>query len=190
MCPEKPVFLFGSRPTKTDTKLATKRSSYFFKKNFRSSYQNLANLHRSRSVPHFFHFLKSEHGCEGKLYHNDDTGAVYIALDGFIRHVPDSPTYNALFSTPLDASRMIRIHNFNLNVEGLNEGSVLPSGAQLIRDDSNGAVYLIDNVNGQVVKRHITSPAQMDKYHFNWGRVVHVTNITASAIKSGKSIEV
>ncbi len=51
---------------------------------------------------------------EGKLYFNDGDGAVYLALDGALRHVPDPRTFNNLFTIPLDPSRMIHINKDDL----------------------------------------------------------------------------
>jgi hypothetical protein len=56
--------------------------------------------------------------------------------------------------------------------------------AFLMRDDASGAVYLVyldaaeysgspPLVSFGAVKRWISSPEAMDRYHFDWGKVVH-----------------
>ena len=57
-------------------------------------------------------------------------------------------------------------------------------GAQLVRDSSNGAVYLTD-FDGA---RHVTSPTAFDKYHFNWKKVVGISHATANLLKKGRDI--
>jgi hypothetical protein len=123
---------------------------------------------------------------EGNLYRNEDNGAIYLILDGKARHIPDPATFSAVIrggtATPA-------IRSFDLSTSGgpLCVGLPLMSGAQMIRDDSNGAVYLMDKeASGRIVKRHVTSPGQMDRYHFTWD-VVHMTHATAEAIPTGVS---
>jgi hypothetical protein len=124
---------------------------------------------------------------EGRLYHNDNSGAVYLALDGFLRHVPNPQTYDALFRVALSADHMVRIQDSDINVGGLNVGLPLLDGAQLILEDS-GKVYLTDNGLGVKIKRHVSDAGQMDKYQFAWEKLVKMTDDEAAVIPSGHSI--
>jgi len=124
---------------------------------------------------------------EGSLYHNDDTGAVYIGLDGQIRWVPNPPTYWALFDVPLNSNCMVRFRNPDL--PKFIDGPQIVDGAQLLRDDSNGQIYLVDTDGEKIVKRHIISMEVMAKYHFNSNTAIHLTHTTASAISTGKIID-
>jgi hypothetical protein len=93
---------------------------------------------------------------EGMRLHNNF--ALYLVLDGKVRHIPNPATYDQLFA------------DWNGYKEAQNiqpAGDALTDGAYLARDASNGKVYLVNDG----VRRWITSPAVFDKYYFGAGKV-------------------
>ena len=55
----------------------------------------------------------------------------------------------------------------------------------LAQDLYGGPVYLIDGGPGRNIKNPIPTPAVMDKYHFNWGRVQKVYGVFLQAFSTG-----
>lgn len=110
------------------------------------------------------------------------TAPIYLIDLGKKRHIPNPQVYNELFSTwegVID----------DIDVDDIVTGDPLPQTAILFRcqdasqsQEDNCKVFLLDGVSPNQVKRHIVSPAVMDRYKFNWGRV-HIWNVPLSAIK-------
>jgi hypothetical protein len=97
-----------------------------------------------------------------------------IDPDGLRRYIPNPGTYNSLFR---DWNGIV----VDINVNEISRGADLTSGAVLVRAAGTAPVYLISN--GQ--KRWITSPAVMDKYHFNWNTVLQVPAALVDFIPTG-----
>jgi hypothetical protein len=104
-------------------------------------------------------------------------GTVYLILDGMRRHVPNPGTYANLFR---DWSGIVT----DIDVDEIQNGGPLSNGAILSRGIDTAPVYLISNG----VKRHVVSPAAMDKYYFAWERVVVVPAIQLDSIPTGQPI--
>ena len=65
------------------------------------------------------------------------------------------------------------------SIAGVTTGPALNSGAHLeIAQETMSAVCLIENGH----KRHVTSPAVMDKFYFNWSQVRQVPQSSLDAI--------
>jgi hypothetical protein len=52
----------------------------------------------------------------------------------------------------------------------------------------SGKVFLLDMQNGQFVKRWVTSPAAMDKYYFNWDKIVKLNFPEGATCPTGSDI--
>jgi hypothetical protein len=103
---------------------------------------------------------------------------IYVIMDGgYRRHIPDPDTYNNLFRS----WGGIVVDN---DIDEISETRALQSGAVLVRGHLTPHVYLVDH--GQ--KRHVTSPAAMDKYQFNWSRVYVIPQSTVDAMPTGSPI--
>lgn len=109
-----------------------------------------------------------------------DTDALYLVIDGVARLVDGETAYpnGRLFS---DEGLIPRSEAGDITF-----GADMP-GAFLMRDGGTGAVWLVYSdyslVTGQwpevclgAVKRHVTSPSAMDRYHFDWGKVLEAGN--------------
>jgi hypothetical protein len=103
--------------------------------------------------------------------------AIYLIDRGKRRHIPNPETYNNLFRNwdgvvpDVDLTEIL-------------EDAPLTNGAALIQGQGRAEVYLTD----QGKKRHVTSPAVMDKYYFDWGKVQHVPYTVVDSIPTGDAI--
>ncbi|PQO35827.1 hypothetical protein C5Y96_09265 [Blastopirellula marina] len=82
---------------------------------------------------------------------------IYLIDEGKKRHIPDPPTYNSLFRSWEGIVE-------DLDVNDIETGTTITPGSVIATGDATPHVYLIDGRS----KRHIVSPAVMDKYHFRW----------------------
>jgi hypothetical protein len=97
-----------------------------------------------------------------------------IDPDGYRRWIPNPETYNNLFR---DWNGVVT----DINIDQIALGSQLTYGAVLARAVNSAPVYIVSNG----MKRWITSPAVMDKYHFNWSRVYVVPHVLVDFIPHG-----
>ncbi|MFI9721152.1 hypothetical protein ACIHFE_16110 [Streptomyces sp. NPDC052396] len=104
-------------------------------------------------------------------------GKVYLILDGKRRWIPNPATYDQLFRG-WDGIR------YAVDVEGITDGGQLSDGAFLAKAPDGPQVYLV--TNGQ--KRWITSPAAMDKYYFDWRKIVSVSSVALRGFPTGSPI--
>jgi len=103
---------------------------------------------------------------------------IYLIMDGgYRRHIPDPETYNNLFRS----WGGIVVDN---DIDEIQEIRAIQSGSILIRGHQTPHVYMVDHGR----KRHVASPAAMDKYHFNWERVYVIPQSSVDAIPDGPSI--
>ncbi|MFC5475393.1 hypothetical protein [Paraherbaspirillum soli] len=103
--------------------------------------------------------------------------AVYLVDAGRKRHIPDPATYNNLFR---DWNGILQ----DIAINEIDTGTPISVGAVLAQGFGDPAVYLIDNG----IKRHIGSPATMDRYNFAWDKIQHVAPILISSIETGPAI--
>jgi hypothetical protein len=104
-------------------------------------------------------------------------GVYLIDDDGIRRLVPDPATLNNLFT---DSNHIIPTIDLNT----IDEGSHLTSGAILARGINTNGIFLI--TNGQ--KRLVTSPQAMDKFHFAFNKVKEVPVVLLDSIPEGPDI--
>ena len=103
--------------------------------------------------------------------------AIYLIDRGYRRWIPNPATYNNLFRS---WGGII----VDINIDEIPLASSISNGAILARPIGQAPVYLVDRGR----KRHVASPAAMDKYHFSWDRVYNVPEILLSSILDGPSI--
>ncbi|MGK5732146.1 hypothetical protein [Streptomyces sp. URMC 124] len=103
--------------------------------------------------------------------------AVYLILDGKRRWIPNPATYNNLFRNWNGIQTVV-------DIAAIDDGGQLSDGAILAKSPDGPAVYLVSNG----VKRWITSPAAMDKYYFDWNKIVSVSPVALNAIPTGAAI--
>ena len=99
-----------------------------------------------------------------------------IDPDGYRRWIPNPDTYNNLFR---DWNGVVT----DIDINEIAEGSALTDGAVLVRGSNSAPVYLVSNS----MRRWVTSPAAMDKYHFNWNRVYVVPPVLVDFIPQGQN---
>lgn len=92
---------------------------------------------------------------------------------GLLQVIPNPSTYNNLFENwdgivSMDTTTVMM-------------GPALTDGAILARGNTSQQLYLVSN--GE--KRWITSPAEMEKYHFSFNRVFVVPQVLIDSIRTG-----
>mmetsp|Transcript_45786 Transcript_45786/g.41001 ORF Transcript_45786/g.41001 Transcript_45786/m.41001 type:complete len:142 (+) Transcript_45786:45-470(+) len=117
-----------------------------------------------------------------RLHSKPGNGAIYLVLDGKLRHIPDPPTFNQLFDK-------WEYENMNdILLQQLVKGDPLPQGSHLFNGTAPH-VYLLDKINGKLVKRHIVSPPVFNKYSFSGSKIKSIPNISVQAIPDGPAIQ-
>jgi hypothetical protein len=101
------------------------------------------------------------------------SGVYLIDPQGYKRGIPDPTTYNNLFR---DWNNIVT----SIDITMISDGPGFAPGSILITAPGSG-VYLLDNG----IKKGISSPAVMDKYYFNWGRIVTLPPIVLTDLPSG-----
>jgi hypothetical protein len=115
----------------------------------------------------------------GRRMKNPNEPHVYLIDEGRRRWIPNPPTYNNLFR---DWNGII----LDWNIASIDRGSDISNGAVLARQEGMARVYLVD----QGRKRWVTSPAAMDRYHFNWNAVRQVPRLLLQYVDSAPDISV
>ena len=103
--------------------------------------------------------------------------AIYMIGQGKKRHIADPNTYNSLY----------REWNSVVPDVDLNEidgGEEIAPGTNLIQGYGDAAVYLLDGGR----KRWIQSPATMDRYDFDWRKVIRVPMSVINSLQNGSGI--
>ena len=97
-----------------------------------------------------------------------------IDPEGYRRWIPNPDTYNNLFRG-WDGIVV------DIDINEIAQAAPLSDGAILARAANAAPVYLVSNG----VKRWITSPQVMDKYHFRWDRVYVLPPAVVNLIPTG-----
>lgn len=98
---------------------------------------------------------------EGDFYRVGTTGAVYIGMDGKMRHIQDANTLYGVFKGGInmgDESHSVFIQMFAGKI-----GSPIGPNTRLVEDTNNGQVYYQE----EGVLRYITSPGIANRYKFD-----------------------
>ena len=107
--------------------------------------------------------------------------AIYLIDEGRKRWIPNPTVYDLLFR---DWGGII----LEIDIDKIPTGSAIPQDAILIRFGSKPAIYLLDGVQPNQVKRHITSPSVMDHYNFDWDQVVVLPTQIEGSFATGNPI--
>jgi hypothetical protein len=103
-----------------------------------------------------------------------DTAIYLVDPEGYRRWIPDPSTYNSLF---VDWNGIV----IDIDVAEIPLAPSITVGAVLARPAGMAPVYLVSNG----VKRWVTLPTVMDKYHFAWNHVVNVPHVLLDFIPTG-----
>jgi hypothetical protein len=106
---------------------------------------------------------------------------IYLVDMGQKRWIPNPTVYNNLFRN-WDGVRE------EIAVTSIDTGPDIPTDAMLFICRDSGKVFLLDMQNGQFVKRWVTSPAAMDKYYFNWDKIVKLNFPEGATCPTGSDI--
>jgi hypothetical protein len=98
-----------------------------------------------------------------------------IDPNGFRRWIPDPATYNNLFR---DWNGVV----IDINVSEIAQAASLTPGAVIFKSSDHTSIYLVSNG----CKRWITSPAAMDKYYFDWGKVLVLPPVVVDFVPEGQ----
>jgi len=97
---------------------------------------------------------------------------------GVRRHVPDPTTAGQLFGDDWPSDKVVDPQEITL-------GPAISSGAFLATpNEGGGAIYFMD----QGHRRHVTSPAKMDQYHFKWDKVQKIPQVVIDWLPQGPDI--
>jgi len=101
------------------------------------------------------------------LYYETDNGAVYVYLDGTLRHIPNPSTFYNLFASPINPSAYV---NFASAADApLPIGNPIMEGACLVQSLSEG-IFLQDQMpwnQSETVLRHVVDPSQLVSLGFS-----------------------
>lgn len=111
---------------------------------------------------------------------NPGNGKIYWVDEGRIRHITNMQVYTNLFMP-----KTVPV----IDAESISAGSPVNANNRLVRcGESNhrlkDRVYLLD----QGRKRHISSPAVMDKNSFNWKAISNIACPALASIPDGSAI--
>lgn len=107
-----------------------------------------------------------------------DRPEIYLVDRGYRRWIPNPETYDNLFK---DWNGIIA----DLDIDQIDRGPDITSGALLIKAHGEPEVYLLDRGH----KRHIVNPVVMDRYHFDWNKIKEYPPVTVDAIPTGIPIQ-
>jgi len=110
-----------------------------------------------------------------RIKHPNNKG-VYIIDRGCKRYLQQDE-YERLFRDWNGIEPVLLVNNFQ-------DGERIPDDAFLI-STQEGGVYFLDRIDGQLVKRAVTSKELFDKYHFNWGAIYKIPNPIIVLIPDG-----
>ena len=103
-------------------------------------------------------------------------GPIYLVNpEGYLQWIPNPTTYNNLF---IDWNGVQRVDIATMPI-----GPALSDGAVLAKGSGSAAVFLVSDG----VKRWVTSPNAMEKYHFNWQHVYVIPQILVDSIHPGSN---
>ncbi|OAL51540.1 hypothetical protein IQ07DRAFT_598401 [Pyrenochaeta sp. DS3sAY3a] len=120
----------------------------------------------------------SDPSFEGKHIKGDSNDAIYLVLDGKLRHVANPAVWEALFGTGEWKFQVVP----QALVDNFSKGAAIDQTTPLIKGDGD-PVYLIDEKK----KRWISSPDVFNRYGFSWDTIKSVGSVS-DLIPSGPNI--
>ena len=106
---------------------------------------------------------------EGQFVRNDNTGQVYIVIDGYLRYIPNQQVLYGLFTF----NQNMLHHLTSSQLSGTPVGAAINTDNGLVNDNYTGRVYFRE-VN---YLRYIPSLTIRDFYHFNWNAIQNSSGI-------------
>ena len=113
------------------------------------------------------------------MYRNPKNGAVYVHINGELRHLPNPPTADQLI--PDWGKRFKNLPSVHFNSKTI--GEPLRDNSMLIKGDKTGAVYLLSNK-----AQHIANPETFNAFGFSWGKIKIFPQIIVDALPKGPLI--
>ena len=115
-----------------------------------------------------------------KLYYQQDNGAVYIHLDGGLRHIPNPDTFSNLFDGFINPEAY---HQF-ANAEAaplpiLTQWPIIDNALLVSTENPADGILLQDSYawdKETIVVRHVINPNQMNAIGFDWNKVEETNN--------------
>jgi hypothetical protein len=109
-----------------------------------------------------------------ELFYQEDNGAVYVRIDGVLRHILNYETFSNLFEGPISPDQYTKF--VNQSSAPFEIGTPIMDGAQLINHSEDGKVYLTDiypwsENQDIIVYRHIINPDQFNQIGFSWNKI-------------------
>jgi len=122
--------------------------------------------------------------AEGSFVRDTASGAIYIYMEGKLRHVQDYTTYSSVFGRPYNVVREFFPRTFTFL--SYTFGDPITAGTQLLLDPATGKRYFAVGTN--TLKRYISGDAFI-KYHFNASAVVTATAAMLNAYPTGADLQ-
>jgi hypothetical protein len=122
--------------------------------------------------------------AEGSFVRNNESGAIYIYMEGKLRHIQSFATYTGVFGNPYNVVREFQPGAFSFFY--VNQmGNPLTSDTKLLLDATTGKRYLVEGVN--ILKRYISAEA-FTRYHFSAYAVVTASAAVLDAYPTGPDL--
>ncbi|MGF9909571.1 hypothetical protein [Brevibacillus porteri] len=122
------------------------------------------------------------HLLNGFRVKETNSATVYLVMDGKKRGIVSADVYFKLFNS-WDGIREYS------SLSSIPDGPVIGENAQLIKFQSSATVYLLDEENGRVVKRGITSASVFNKYNFDWSKITVLADSLKNAFPDGSLLD-
>lgn len=110
-----------------------------------------------------------------------ERGKVYVAMDGYYRHIVDVNTLNGLFTSGI---QFLQVDNLS-DYWSTPVGNPLGTNTRLVKDVNNGKIYFQE---GNLL-RHIISPDVASLYHFKTTNTVNIPNLNGYVIGEKVSLK-
>lgn len=112
-----------------------------------------------------------------KLYYQQDNGAVYIHLDGGLRHIPNPKTFENLFAGPINPESYIQFPKLEAApLPILTQWPIADNAKVVETPDPTCGILLQDKYpwGDTIVLRHIINPTQMSEIGFDYNKVIDI----------------
>lgn len=111
---------------------------------------------------------------DGLRFRMPGSDPVFLIDRGEKRHIPNPEVYRELF-------RDWRFIHLDIDIDEITTGTPIPENSFLFKCVDSPKVFLLDGTPPNQVKRHIVSPAVMERFQFNWDRI-HRFNVPVDMI--------
>lgn len=137
-------------------------------------YQLIADVNKAAAVKTYVdQYLKAHqvHTAlpEGQFTRNDDTGEVFIVMDGKLRYIPNQDVLYGLF----EFKESMMVHYNNTSLANFEMGVAISPDNGIINNTQNGKVYFRE----KSLIRYIPTIHEKEIYHFNFKNLRNVNGI-------------